>query len=67
MEIIMGSDKGMSLVSDISLDLVEGGRPVDVILLKLCVACWTTRKEGLICAHSYSLGLISEEIEPYGF
>jgi len=48
-EIIMGSDRVMGLVSDISRDLVEGESPVDVILMKLCVACRTIRDEGLIC------------------
>ena len=46
---IEGSDRVMTLVSEITRDLVEGESPVDMLLLKMCRACQAVRAEGLIC------------------
>jgi len=46
---IESSGKVMDLISDMARDLALGESPVDMLLLKLCLACRVVRSEGLIC------------------
>jgi len=48
--IIEGSSRIMDLISDITSDLAEGRSPSDMLLMKLCRACYAMRAEGLICS-----------------
>lgn len=43
------SDMVMKIVSEIALDLVKGRTPSDMLIMKLCRACYTLRAEELIC------------------
>ena len=43
------SSSVISLVSEIASDLAEGQTPPDVLLMKMCRACYALRTEGLVC------------------
>lgn len=47
--IVERSEGVVKIVSDISRDLFQGESLVDVLLMKLCLACRAVREEGLIC------------------
>lgn len=43
------SERVTNIVSEIALDLVEGRTPSDMLIMKLCRACYALRAEELIC------------------
>ncbi len=47
--LIEGNVKVMKIVDELSQDIAGGESPLDVLLLKLCMACTAARSEGLIC------------------
>src|SRR5512136_1320188 len=47
--VIERSSMAISLVSEIASDLAEGQTPPDMLLTKMCRACYALRTEGLMC------------------
>jgi hypothetical protein len=46
---VEGSDRVRKIVSEITKDLVEGNSPSDMLILKLCRACYVLRAEESVC------------------
>ena len=77
--VIERSSRVSSLVSEIASDLAGGQTPSDMLLMKMCRACYALRTEGLMCelhreampslkqveSCACSLGLVAWDQNPY--